>query len=103
MVKTLKMPQLEINLINKLMQLTGKEISEKYGIKEGELFVHTVHFTEKIKVEFKLIVSDFPYVVAIFWNDYIQEVWTRDDDLFEGVWDLENKNEIYIVIVEGAD
>ena len=26
MVKTLKIPQLEINLINKLMQLTGKEM-----------------------------------------------------------------------------
>lgn len=103
MVKTLKIPQLEINLINKLMQLTGKEISEKYGIKEGELFVHTVHFTEKIKVEFKLIVSDFPYVVAILWDDDNQEVWTRDDDLFEGVWNLEHKNEIYIVIVESAE
>lgn len=103
MVKTLKIPQLEINLINKLMQLTGKEISEKYGIKEGELFVHTVHFTEKIKVEFKLIVSDFPYVVAILWDDDTQEVWTRDDDLFEGVWNLEYKDEFYTVIVESAE
>lgn len=103
MVKTLKIPQLEVDFINRLMVLTGEEIREKYGIKEGELFVHTVRFTEKIKVEFKFIVSNFPYVVAILWDDDIQEVWTRDDDLFEGVWDLENKNEIYTVIVEGAE
>lgn len=103
MVKTLKIPQLEINLINKLMQLTGKEISEKYGIKEGELFVHTLQFSETIKVDIKFNVSDFPYVVAILWDDDIQEVWTRDDDLFEGVWNLEHKNEIYTVIVESAE
>lgn len=103
MVKTLKIPQLEVDFINRLMVLAGEEIRKKYGIKEGELFVHTVHFTEKNKVEFKLIVSDFPYVVAILWNDDIQEVWTRDDDLFEGVWNLEYKDEIYTVIVESAE
>lgn len=103
MVKTLKIPQLEIDLINELMVLTGEEIREKYGIKEGELFVHTVRFTENIKVEFKLIVSGFPYVVAILWDNDTQEVWTRDDDLFEGDWNLEHNNEIYTVIVEGAE
>ena len=103
MVKTLKIPQLEIDLINELMALTGKEIHKKYGIREDKLFVYTVCFTEKIEVEFKLIISDFPYVVAILWDDDIQEVWTRDDDLFEGVWNLEYKDEIYTVIVEGAE
>lgn len=103
MIKTLKIPQLEIDLINELMVLTGEEIREKYGIKEGELFVHTLQFSETIKVDIKFIVSDFPYVVATLWDDDIQEVWTRDDDLFEGVWNLEHKNEIYTVIVESAE
>lgn len=103
MVKTLKVPQTEINLINELMALTGKEIHKKYGIREDKLFVYTVRFTEKIEIEFKLIISDFPYVVAILWDDDTQEVWTRDDDLFEGVWNLEHKNKVYTVIVEGAE
>lgn len=103
MIKTLKIPQLEVDFINRLMVLTGEEIREKYGIKEGELFVHTVQFFETIKVDIKFIVSDFPYVAAILWDDDVQEVWTREGDVFEGVWNLEHKNEIYTVIVEGAE
>ena len=103
MVKTLKVPQAEINLINELMALTGKEIYEKYGIREDKLFAYIIRFTEKISVEFKLIISDFPYVVAILWDGDIHENWTRDDDKFEGVWNLEHNNEIYTVIVEGAE
>lgn len=102
MVQTIKISSKEMKLINDLLSLTGDEIYQKYGYKQGETITHTAKFPNGIEIDIKLIIckEGFPYTEGVLFHNGQELTVTDPDSTYDGEWIFEHNEVKYTVLVE---
>lgn len=69
---TISLPKSEIERLNTMLSMTGKELYSKYGLKRNETVTYTAAFGDGIEMDVKLVICDedtTPYLdVVLFQN-----------------------------------
>lgn len=79
------------DFINNLLNLTGDEIYDKYGMKRDETITETVVFDDGIEMDIKLVIcedEDMPYTEAVLFKDGCELICTDVEDEFVCEWEL---------------
>jgi hypothetical protein len=100
--KTIYISPQENAYYNELLNMTGDQIYEKYGLKRDEAFVHTAHFDDNVEIDVKLVICDGenkPYVEAVTLKEGEEQGFTDPDEIILGEWYGEADNEAYTVYV----
>ena len=101
-IKEITISNEEMTLINELLNLTGKEIFQKYGYTRDKVITHTAIFPNGIEIDIKLVIceNEKPYTEGVLFHDGCEITCTEPDYTYDGEWDfLYNKAE-YIVLVK---
>ena len=103
MTKTLMIPQKDMELYSKLLNMTGEEAYKKYGFKRNDIFVHTVSFEKGIEADIKLVLceDECPYTEGVLFQNGHEIGCTEPGDELLGEYGFEYENEEYIVLVAG--
>lgn len=85
----------EVGYINQLLGMTGDEIYDKYGLKEGETITHTIKFENGYELDVKVVIcsgEDKPYIDLVLFDTASCEVCcdTAEDLLGEIEFEVEN-------------
>lgn len=91
--------QAEIDYIKELMQMTGGEIYDKYGLKRDETITNTLHFEDGSEIDVKVVICDedkMPYIdIALFDKNGCERACDVGEDSIEGEFSFETKDAIY--------
>lgn len=103
--KTIKISQELSDKIKDLLELTGEECYDKYGLKRDETIVETVTFDNGNIVDIKCCIADYndyTWTEGILFDEYGNEItYTEPSDQFLGEWQFEDEeNNKYTVLVE---
>ena len=103
--KTLQIDDGQRQMIDSLLNLTGNQIYDKYGLKANETITNTVNFGNGYEMDIKLVVCDSdetPYTEAVLFKDGRQIGYTEPNDLYCGDWQIEADGKVFSVSVEAA-
>lgn len=100
----ISIPQREINYLNELLSMEGKDIYEKYGLKRDDTITNTIKFENGYELDMKVVICDedeAPYVDLVLFNENGCEVaCDTGEDMSEGSISFEVGNAIYIGIIK---
>lgn len=102
MQQTIKLTPAQNTYYKELLDMTGPEIYDKYGLKRDETIVHTAYFDDGIEIDIKLVICDGdskPYTEAVAFENSGQVAMTDIEDYFAGEWELSINDSDYTVTV----
>ena len=106
MTRELQISKKDADFYDKLMDMTGKQIYDKYGYKRDETFTHTAKFENGFEADIKLVICDedeYPYVEAVlFENGHERACSDGTGDSMLGKWYLPYNGTEYEVNVKVA-
>ncbi len=105
MQKKVKISKKESDYISELLNMTGKEIYDKYGLKRDETITHTVDFGSGIQADIKLVIceEDSPYTEGVLFLNGYELTHTEPSDEYLGKWNFELSGNEYVVIVSAKE
>ena len=99
----LEVGKVELERINDLLSLTGEQSYNKYGLKEDEIIVETVKFSNGNFADVKLVIADddsYNWTECVLFNSQGNELaYSEPSDTYTGEWLLFNNGDTYTVIV----
>lgn len=99
--------QEEIDYIKKLLEMTGKEIYDKYGLKRDETITNTLCFKDGSELNIKVVICDedeTPYIDLVLFNKYGYEIACDTGDYtIEGEVSFETEHAIYTGTIKATE
>lgn len=95
-------PKREAKLIQSLLNLSGNEIYDKYGLHQYDSITHTVRFDDGVEADIRLVIcagEEAPYTEGILYIDGAETCVTEPQDTYDGEWYFEYYGEEYYVNV----
>ena len=95
-------PKREAKLIQSLLNLSGNEIYNKYGLHQYESITHTVRFDDGVEAGIRLVIcegEEAPYTEGILYINGVGACVTEPQDTYDGEWYFEYYGEEYYVNV----
>ena len=95
MEKTIVIEKKEADLINRLLEMKGDAIYDKYGFKRDETITHTAKFQGGYEVDVKLVICDHeetPYCEAVLFQDGCEVAFTDPEGEYFGDWELKDED-----------
>ena len=95
-------PKRDAELIQSLLNLSGNEIYDKYGLHQYESITHTVRFDDRAEADISLVIcegEETPYTEGILFVDGVEACTTDPQDTYDGEWYFEYLGEEYYVDV----
>lgn len=95
-------PKREAKLIQSLLNLSGNEIYNKYGLHQYESITHTVRFDDGVEAGIRLVIcagEEAPYTEGILYIDGAETCVTEPQDTYDGEWYFEYYGEEYYINV----
>lgn len=95
-------PKREAKLMQSLLNLSGNEIYNKYGLLQYESITHTVRFDDGVEADIRLVIcegEEAPYTEGILYIDGSETCVTEPQDTYDGEWYFEYLGEEYYVNV----
>lgn len=100
---SIKLPQEEVVKLNHMMQLSGTDIYEKYGLKRDETITFTAKFANGYEADIKLVIceEDSPFVDPVLFDSVGHEICVLEPDFdsFDGDYVFPVNGEIFTVKV----
>lgn len=100
--KTISIEPCIANYIKKLLNMTGREIYDKYGLTRDETITETAIFEETdYEMDIKLIIpideNDTPWTEAVLFYDGYEVCCSDVEYEFFGLWELDTDTDNFIV------
>lgn len=92
----------KMDMINDLLDLTGDEIYQKYGLKRDETIVNTAKFPNGIEVDIKVVIcdgDDTPYTEGIMFHNGSEVSFIDGENGYDGEWWFKYDGVQYLVNV----
>lgn len=97
-------PKRDAELIQSLLNLSGNEIYDKYGLHQYDSITYTARFDDESEAEadIKLVIcggEEAPYTEGILYINGVETCVTEPQDTYDGEWYFEYLGEEYYVDV----
>lgn len=102
--ETIIVPKKELHFINGLLNLSGKQIYNKYGLKRDDTITYTSRLENGYEADIKVVIceeEEKPYIDAVLFDKNGCEVACTcpDDDKYDGEYRFECDGNEYVVTI----
>ncbi len=101
--QTLEISPESLQYYNRILNLTGRELYDRYGLKRDETITYTAEFHDGCQMDIRIVICEedsFPYIDVVLFDAAGCELnCAADDRQYDGVYELEGDNEVMYQII----